>query len=247
MRRHGIGTFHASLAAGVVSLLAFGAGTAAAQNWSFDARTIGMGSPAGEANLATRMIQDARPYRTIVLPFGLIQVLRDFDRLDPSSDDFDLVRAVEYGASPVHYTFGRERGDSKADDFIVDIGNGELNRDLNVYKGFIPVNQPPAGGVAAPSWGKTFRFRASEDGAFQGVYAGAGPYISMRTAPVIDPRLIQILGSGPPVYIPNAQLTMQDTTQGQMALAVTGGYRARLAWPEGTGLGLPARVRVRRL
>jgi hypothetical protein len=42
---------------------------AAAQNWSFDARKIGLGSPTGGENLASRMIDDEREYRSIVLPF----------------------------------------------------------------------------------------------------------------------------------------------------------------------------------
>src|SRR5687767_11593925 len=110
--------------------------TASAQNWSFDARKVGMGSPTGGENLASRMIEEENDYRGIVLPFGLIQVFRDFDRLNPSKDEFDLVRTVEYAAAPLHYTIGRATSDTKADDFIIDIGNGELSRELNAYKGF---------------------------------------------------------------------------------------------------------------
>jgi hypothetical protein len=210
---------------------------ASAQNWSFDARKIGLGSPTGGENVASKMIEDERDYKAIVLPFGLIQVFRDWDRLDPSNDNFDLVRAIEYAASPLHYTIGRERSDSAADEFITDIGNGELNRDLNFYKGFIPVNQPAAAGLASPTWGKTFKVRTGDAGAFQGIYVGAGPYISMRTEPLIDDRLIEVLGEGPPVYIPNAQLTARDTTQGQIAMSIAGGYRARFAWAPGIGTG----------
>ena len=211
--------------------------TTSAQNWSFDARKIGLGSPTGGENVASRMIEDEREYRAIVLPFGLIQVFRDFDRLNPSNDEFDLVRTVEYAAAPVHYTIGRDRSDTKADDFIVDIGNGELSRDLNDYKGFIPVNQPPAAGLAAPTWGKTFRLASKPDGSFQGVYAGAGPYVSMRTASVIDDRLTEILREGPPIYIPFTQLTAQNQTQGQLAMAIAGGYRGRFAFAPGIGSG----------
>lgn len=205
------------------------ASTATAQNWSFDARKVGMGSPTGGENLGSKMIEEERQYRSIVLPFGLIQVFRDMDRLKPSNDDFDLVRTIEYAASPLHYTIGRDSSDSKADDFITDIGNGELSRDLNDYKGFIPVNQPIAEGLAAPTWGKTIKLTEGAGGSFQGFYLGAGPYISMRTAPVIDERLINILGSDAPVYVPNAQLTAQDATQGQIAMAIAGGYRGRFA------------------
>jgi hypothetical protein len=213
------------------------ASAASAQNWSFDARKVGLGSPTGGENVASKMIEDERRYKAIVLPFGLIQVFQDFDRLDPSNDEFDLVRAIEYAAAPLHYTIGRDRSDSGADEFITDIGNAELNRDLNAYKGFIPVNQPAAAGLASPTWGKTFRIRSDGANGFQGIYVGAGPYISMRTAPVIDERLIAILSEGPAVYVPNAQLTASDATQGQIAMSITGGYRGRFAWPAGVGAG----------
>jgi hypothetical protein len=221
----------------VCFLAALSGSPASAQNWSFDARKVGLGSPTGGENLASRMIDDEREYRAIVLPFGLIQVFRDFDRLNPSNDEFDLVRTIEFAAAPIHYTIGRDRGDSKADDFIVNIGNGELSRDLNVYKGFIPVNQPAAAGLAAPNWGKTFRIRRGDGGSFQGVYVGAGPYISMRTVPTIDESLIRILSADEPVYLPNTALNAFNTTQGQLALAVAGGYRGRFAWAPGVGGG----------
>ncbi len=213
------------------------ASTASAQNWSFDARKVGLGSPTGGENLASRMIDDEREYRTIVLPFGLIQVFRDFKKLNPSNDEFDLVRTIEFAAAPIHYTFGRDRSDSKADAFIVDIGNGEVSRDLNDYKGFIPVNQPAAAGLAAPNWGKTFRVSQGAGGAFHGVYVGAGPYVSMRTAPAIGEQLIRVLSADERVYLPNSQLTASNTTQGQLAMAIAGGYRARFAWPSGVGFG----------
>jgi hypothetical protein len=213
------------------ALALIGGSGAEAQNWSFDARNVGLGSPSGGENLASRMVTEQRDYKTIVLPFGLIPVLRDFDRLNPSNDEFDLVRTIEFAAAPLHYTFGRDRSDSKADDFIVDIGNAELSRDLNDYKGFIPVNQPAAAGLAAPTWGKTFRVREGAGGGFQGVYVGAGPYISMRTAPVIDESLIHVLSAPEAVYLPNAALTAFNATEGQLALAVAGGYRGRFAWP----------------
>ena len=213
------------------------ANTASAQNWSFDARKIGMGSPTGGENVASKMIEEETNYRAIVLPFGLIQVFRDFDRLNPSKDEFDLVRTIEYAAAPLHYTIGRDSSDTKADDFIVDIGNGELSRDLNEYKGFIPVNQPPAAGLAAPNWGRTFRVVQGPGNGFQGVYVGAGPYVSIRTASVIDDRLTDILREGPAVYIPLTQLTAQNATQGQLAMAIAGGYRGRFSLAPGVGLG----------
>ena len=224
-----------------VLLFVFVAGVngAPAQNWSFDARKIGMGSPSGGENLASRMIEEERQYRSIVLPFGLIQVFRDFDRIKPDldNDEFDLVRMVEYAAAPLHYTIGRESSETKADEFINDLSEGELSRDLNEYKGFIPVNQPAAAGLSAPNWGKTFRVGGATDGAFHGVYVGAGPYVYMRTASVIDEQLTAILTPGPPMYVPLAQLPAQNNTRGELALAIAGGYRGRLALPTGLGAG----------
>jgi hypothetical protein len=221
----------------VLAVCAFAADPASAQNWSFDARKVGLGSPTGGENLASKMIADESEYRAIVLPFGLIQVFRDFKKLNPSNDEFDLVRTIEYAAAPLHFTIGRDSSGTKADDFIMDIGNGDLSRDLNDYKGFIPVNQPAAGGLATPTWGKTFKVRQGAAGAFHGVYVGAGPYVSMRAAPVIDEQLVRILSANELVYMPNTQLTAQNATQAQVALAVAGGYRGRFAWPAGVGGG----------
>ena len=79
--------------------------------------------------------------------------------------------------------------------------------------------------------------RQETGGSFQGVYVGAGPYLSMRIDSGIDDRLTQMLGADERVYFPNAQLTTRNATLGQAALAITGGYRGRFAWPSGVGLG----------
>jgi hypothetical protein len=144
------------------------AGQASAQNWSFDARKIGLGSPGGDENLATQMIDEARNYGSVVLPFGLFQVMNDFDKLKPTNDQFDLIRTMEYAASPLHYTFGRNTTDSGSR-FVEDIRNATLNRDLNYYRGFVPANQPPAEGLAAPNWGRTIKVAKGPGGAFSGV------------------------------------------------------------------------------
>src|SRR5688572_18999489 len=116
----------------IISVLIAGAVSAPvslfAQNWSFDARRIALGSVGDQTNPASSMIEEYRPYRQYVLPFGLIQVLRDFDRFNPGSDEFDPVRAIEYAASPLHYVIGRQTDDSGSF-FITDLVNGELSRD----------------------------------------------------------------------------------------------------------------------
>src|SRR5262245_24999796 len=147
---------------------------ALAQNWSFDARKVALGGVGSTSNVAVDMVDQERPYRPIVLPFGLLfQVLPNLPKFDPTSDDFDLVRAIEYPASPIHYIIGRDDTDT-AGVFVNDLRNGELSRDLNVYRGFEPETNVTAEGLASPNWGYTFKFKKHDDGTFQGIYVGGG-------------------------------------------------------------------------
>jgi hypothetical protein len=204
---------------------------AQAQNWSFDARQIALGSREGGGTLAADMMAEANGYRAMVLPFGLVQVLGDAGALNPSSDDFDFVRAREDLASPIHYTFGRH-ATSTGKDFVVDLRNASLNRDLNLYRGFVPVNQPPAEGLAAPVWGHTVKLRQNENGSFHGVYIGAGPYVSMQSDLAVDDQLIDILDSASPTALPNAQIRSSTQVRAQMAAAIAVGYRGRFTVPQ---------------
>src|SRR5690349_531410 len=111
---------------------------ASAQNWSFDARSAGLGGAGGSDNIATQMIEEQRDYRAIVLPFGLLQMLRDFGRFDPRSEEFDPVQSIEFAASPVHLVIGRGDTNSGQAAFVRDIRNAELSRDLRKYQGFTP-------------------------------------------------------------------------------------------------------------
>jgi hypothetical protein len=218
-----------SLTVTLLALVAWTVSTASAgaQNYSFDERTIALGGVgSGSGNIAASLIDEQKPYRSIVIPLGLVQVLKDFDKFNPDSDLFDPVRAGEYAASPIHFVVGRD-GTSTGNFFVTDIRNGELSRDLNVYEGFVPAPELVAEGLANPSWGKTFKF-GQTDGDFQGIYAGAGPYFSMQTRALVDENLRSILGSDAPVFIPNSRFHVTDTTDTQLALAITGGYRARL-------------------
>ena len=208
-----------------------------AQNWTFDARKIGIGAAGDIENLSTRMIEEEGDDRSIVLPFGLIQVLRDLDVFRPGSERFDLVRSVEYAAAPLHHIVGRDAESDRGRRFTVDIRNARLSRDLNTYRGFVPANQPKAEGLASPGWGGTIKLHRGDRGAFQGVYAGAGPYLSLQTSVDIDPRVTGILGSDVDIYLPDAAFQFGVLTRGQAALALTGGYRGRFAWPEGIGAG----------
>jgi hypothetical protein len=218
-----------SSVAWLVAAAVIAAAPAAAQNWEFDARKIALGA-AGSHDIADRVLEDQRPYRSIVLPIGLIQVLKDRDIFRPSSEQFDLVRAIEYSASPFHYIIGRDSSDSAAGQrLVVDIRNASVSRDLNAYRGFVPARQPAAEGLAAPSWGGTIRVAGARDGANQGIFIGAGPYLAMRTGFDIDQRIIDTLASSTNVYFPNSQLTLGNTTVAQLAVAVSGGYRGRFA------------------
>jgi hypothetical protein len=204
-----------------------------AQNWMGDARQIGMGGAGTSQNLSSGMVKEEGKPRTIVIPLGLFQVLRDLDIYNPSSDQFDLVRSIEYAASPLHYTFNRD-GTGTGVEFINDIVNGRVSRDLNVYRGFVPVTQPIAYGLANPSFGGTIPVFRS-DAVTHGIYVGAGPYLSMRGALTVDEQLVEILSSDTNVYIPNAQLPIDSAIAGQVAVAITGGYRGKFALPSRAG------------
>jgi hypothetical protein len=205
------------------------ANVAAAQNWELDARKIALGT-AGSANLASDMIEVDRPYRSIVLPFGLLQVLRDFDIYNPESSRFDPVRAFEHAASPLHYIVHRDPENGSEQAFVSAIRNGAVSRDLNAYTGFAPTTHLDVGGVAAPNWGYTIAI-ASGDRSKHGAYVGAGPYLSLTTASDIDPRLAALLSSSTPTTIPNARLTVANASQLQTAAAIISGYRGHFAWP----------------
>jgi hypothetical protein len=210
------------------------AGSALAQNWSFDARSIALGSVSGKDNLASRMVDEQREYRSIVIPLGLFQVLRNFDRFKPESDDFDLVRVIEYSASPLHYQFGRDQESANERDLFTDIRRATVSRDLSDYRGYKLANQPVAEGLASPTWGATIPFSGEKGGPFQGVYVGGGPYLSMRTLATIDQRVVDILASETALRFNNTSYPIGSDVEGQVAMAITGGYRGRFALASGS-------------
>ena len=57
----------------------------------------------------------------------------------------------------------------------------------------------------------------------------------MHSSANIDRGLTGVLATG--VNVRNAQFPMTDASEGQVALAVTGGYRGRFGWPAGVGSG----------
>lgn len=220
-------------ALGLVAVLAC-AGDVSAQNWSFDARQIGLGGIGSGADIGASMIDEQRPYRSFVIPFGLMQIIPNKNVFDPGNDAFDPVRAAEYAGSPLHYVIGRDDTDT-GQQFVTDIRNATLSRDLNVYRGFVPAASIVEAGLANPSWGGTIKVHRGANNAFHGVYIGAGPYFSTQTEATIDERLRTLLASPTPVLAPNTSFLLSDATVNQLALAVTGGYRARIALPSGVG------------
>ena len=190
-----------------------------------------MGGVGTSQNLASSMIKDDRGYRTIVVPLGLFQVLRDLEIFDPGSDQFDIVRSIEYAAAPLHYTFDRDGGDTGVE-FVNALRNGELSNDLNVYRGFVPVSQPVAYGLGNPLFGVTIPVYRS-DRTRHGVYVGAGPYFAFRGDLTVSDQFIDIMSSETNVYLPNTALPFSTNQRGELALAITGGYRGKFALPVG--------------
>ena len=213
-----------------LSALLVGLGTASpafAQNWMTDARRIGMGGVGGSENLASKMVESPEGvYSTIVIPLGLFQVLEDIDIYDPNSEKFDPIRATEYAVAPLHYTWDRN-GTGTGIEFINDLLDGRLNRDLNTYKTFVPTTQPVGYGLWAPSWGVTIPVYKKKNGTLHAVYVGAGPYLPFRGSIEVDERLQEILDSDTNMYVPNTSMRIVSGARVELPLAVTGGYRGR--------------------
>ena len=222
----------------LAALLTTFAAPAAGQHWSFDARRIAIGG-AGASNPSSKLVDERRGYGTVVLPFGLFQSLSDLDVYrsfgDPADPAYDPVRALELLVSPLHYTFARPhqltlRG------FVQDLANGELSRDFRAYRQIELPDRILWEGLAAPNWGRTFTVSGERDGFFQGIYIGAGPYVSGRTDTSIDPDLIRTLAriaEADDDLPADLSFNSDHATVIQIAATVTGGYRARFPLPGG--------------
>ena len=201
---------------------------AGAQNWDFDARTIGLGGVTGSGTIASGMIEHGVGYRSIVLPFGLLQVLPDLEIYDPDSTRFDPVRAVEHAASPLHFIVGRDDhlGDGA---FATTIATARFYADP-AHGGASLAPRLELGGIVAPNWGTTIALSGGRAGRFHGIYVGAGPYVTVRGSADLDPRVLVFIG-GTPVDFASGPLTIISTrSEEQTALAITGGYRGHFSW-----------------
>jgi hypothetical protein len=220
-------TFYRFLAAALLATLPNT--VAISQNLVPDARRIAMGAIGSQEDLAAKLVEEQEPYRAIPIPLGLFQVFRNLNVFDPGDAEFDPVRAIENLSNPMHVTF--DRGTNVAGSNLVrDLVNGRISRDLNAYRGFTLPAQIDSQGLWAPSFGKTLRIYGERDaGSSHGIYVGAGPYVSLGTSMRIDQNLIDILHSSSNVYRPNTTFAIGDITTGQGAMAITGGYRGKLA------------------
>jgi hypothetical protein len=95
-----------------------------AQNFSGDARSIGLETASEQTNLASGLVNDARPYRSIVVPLGLIQVFKNTSIYNATKNTLDPIRVMELTSNPLHYTFNRNEGDS-GEQLVHDLVNGQ--------------------------------------------------------------------------------------------------------------------------
>ncbi|MCC7007680.1 MAG: hypothetical protein IT184_02580 [Acidobacteria bacterium] len=211
---------------------------ALAQNYDLDARNVGMGAIGSTRNIADEHIGERRSYRRIGLPFGLLfQVLQNKDVFFYDSDrprNFDFLRSLEYARNPFHFTLERDRSHT-AKSLVDDIIDKQLTRDLRVYRPFAPAEKYLAEGVGAPNWGITLKSRKNKDktlkpeerdrDGYQGVYVGAGPYLTVTTDTRVDQELSGLLGDPGAPLLPNTSMPIAHLTQGQAAIAAIVGYR----------------------
>ena len=203
------------------------ASSASAQNYSFDARRIALGGAGGTPNVASKLVERQRRYKSILIPVGLVRVLSDIRVFYPNREDFDLSRAVEFGTAPLHYVLGR-REDITAASFFRDMINARLQSDLNAYRdgGFDSSLKTSEEGVMAITWGHTFMLH-EDDRSFQGIYVGAGPYLAAQAYADFDAEFQKILNSTTDRYVRSATMGIGGGETDQLALDISGSYRAR--------------------
>ena len=207
--------------------------SASAQDYSFDARRIALGGAGGTPNVASKLVERQRRYRSILIPLGLVKVLSNVRVFYPNREDFDFSRAVEFSTSPFHFAFGRSEDITFATLFR-DMVQARLQPDLNAYRGdgFEPPLKTFAEGRIAMTWGHTFMLHESER-SFQGIYVGAGPYLAARAYADFDGEFERVLNGSTDRYVPAASMAIGGGEANQLALDVTGSYRARFplfAW-----------------
>jgi hypothetical protein len=210
-----------------VLLITSTASSARAQNYSFDARRIALGGAGGTPNVASKLVERQRRYKSILIPVGLVKVLSDVRVFWPNREDFDFSRAVEYGTSPLHFVFGRSE-DITARSFFRDMIKAQLQSDLNAYRGegFEPPLVTSSEGLMAMTWGYTFKLHEGPR-SFQAIYVGAGPYLAAQAHADFDGEFEKLLNSETDRYVRSATMAIGGGETNQLALEITGSYRAR--------------------
>lgn len=202
--------------------------TAAAQNYSFDARRIALGGAGGTPNVASKLVERQRRYKSVLIPVGLVKVLSDIRVFYPNREDFDFSRAVEFATSPFHFVFGRSE-DITARSLFRDLLHAQLQSDPNAYRdggGFDPPLITSAEGLLSMTWGHTFMLREDER-SFQGIYVGAGPYLASQAYADFDAEFQKLLNSSTDRYVRSASMGIGGGEIDQLALDITASYRAR--------------------
>ncbi len=177
--------------------------------------------------MASKLVERQRRYRSILIPVGLVKVLSDVRVFFPTREDFDFSRAVEFGTSPLHFVFGRSE-DITAGSFFRDMIKAQLQSDLNAYRegGFDTPLVTSAEGLMAMTWGHTFMLHEG-DRSFQGIYVGAGPYLAAQAYADFDAEFEKLLNSSTDRYVRSASMVIGGGETDQLALDITGSYRAR--------------------
>lgn len=177
--------------------------------------------------MASKLVERQRRYKSILIPVGLVKVLSDIHVFYPNREDFDLSRAIEFGTAPLHFVIGRSE-DITAASFFRDLIQAQLQSDLNAYRegGFDTPLKTSEEGLTAITWGHTFMLRES-DRSFQGIYVGAGPYLAAQAYGDFDAEFEKLLNSTTDRYVRSASMNLGGGEIDQLALDITGSYRAR--------------------
>jgi len=215
-------------------LLTSSASSAFAQNYTFDARRIALGGTGGTPNVASGLVERQRRYKSIVIPVGLVRVIKNISVFYPNREDFDFSSAVEYATRPLHQVLGRVENHPGFHQLFADIRDARLNSDLNAYSGFETSRLDFVEGLIAPNWGYTFMLQEA-DRSFQGIYVGAGPYLAVRADYNVNSEFQKILDGSGNTYVPAATLGLGGGTRQETALDITGAYHARFPLFESDG------------
>jgi hypothetical protein len=202
--------------------------SASAQDWDTDARSVALGGLRGPRSVF--VTEQQRGERSFGVPLGLFRVLMKRELFTPSSSRFNPILAMELAASPMHLQLGHGQG-TVASQLVSDIRNSTLDLDPASYRNALPANFA-TGAHIIRTWGHTFAVtRRPDSRVSHGIYAGAGPYLSLDTALQVDDDMRRLLGS----RAANTTGTVANQSKGQLAAALTTGYRG--AFPLGPDHG----------